>query len=67
MALTIVKQYETAVIEWLANGGHGHELLASIVTSRTRNLIPLNNHRVKVLIHVKSVEAPNPPVGVVWN
>ncbi|GFT31175.1 HTH_48 domain-containing protein [Trichonephila clavipes] len=40
--------------------------MAGVVELGNRVLMPLKTHRVDGLMHVKSVEALSPPVGVVW-
>ncbi|GFX01615.1 transposable element Tc1 transposase [Trichonephila clavipes] len=43
--------------------GQNRELIASVV----QVLVPSKTHRIERLMQAKSIEAQNPPVGVVWN
>ncbi|GFS57346.1 uncharacterized protein TNCV_492081 [Trichonephila clavipes] len=43
--------------------GYGHKLVAAVVESRARVLMPLKTRHVEELTHVKSFEAQNIPIG----
>ncbi|GFV44794.1 histone-lysine N-methyltransferase SETMAR [Trichonephila clavipes] len=48
---------------WLPSD-YGHELVASVDESRVRNIESLKTRRVEGLMHLKFVEAKNPPVVI---